>query len=177
MIDMKRFKMHNYNISLHKLKSSFNENEDIIVSFSSCSDFATGILNRTGINKSLLNSYDTSLYDSIFFTNMGLYCLICDLSGKYLTHIFIRYRNLTNISMELFPDSINFSISTSSNHTYNGQLFGDITPNQKELLKSYNFIITDSKLVRFFDNSEIAINKVIKNCKSLKEKVILNIKK
>lgn len=169
MSTITRFKMHNFNISLHKMRSSFREDEDIVISFSSCKKLATKFLSKTGLSKSLPNNFDTTLYDSIFFTNYGFYCLICDLSGKYLTHIFIKYINLSKVNLEIFPDRINVSLTTRSNHSYNGELFGDLPDESKNTLKSYKVNIVDSKIVRFIDHSESAINKIIKNCFSFKK--------
>ena len=68
--------------------------------------------------------------------------------------------------MEIKSDLIFFSIETNSSHIYSGELFGDITSEQKESLKKYNFNITDSKMLKFMGHSESAINKVINSFKS-----------
>lgn len=169
MEKMKRFKIYNYNISLHKMRSQFKDEEETIMSCSASNKFALEMLSKTGIDKSLLTQFDTSIYDSIFFTSRGIYCLICDTAGRYLTHILVRYENVNSINLFIRYDFITMHIKTNNGYNYNGELYGDISQEQKKLLKTFNITVTDSKIVSLFDHSELILNKAIKKVLNFKK--------
>lgn len=173
MNNLKRFKIYTYNIALKKMYLSFKEDEYTIVSFSSSNNFASKMLSKTGINKLSLPNFDTTLYNSVFFTNYGIYCLICDTSGRYLTHIFIKYKNLAKIDMELKYDFINLTIQTNNSYIYSGRLFGDISNTQKDILKNYKCNIIDSKIVSLMDHSESLLNKVINKLPNIRKHLLV----